>query len=150
MLADILHADRVTTSLTSTDKDGVLRELAELFHGVQGAQTDDVFRVFAAREALASTGVGSHVAIPHGRVAGLPSIVAALAIHHEGVPFEAVDGRPVHIFVAVLAPEKRPSDHLKALARISRLLRDRGLRERLVAAPDAESALAALLSEDRT
>jgi nitrogen PTS system EIIA component len=148
-LADLLHPDRVTVSLQASDKDGVLRALAQLFCTIDGGLVaDDVFRVLADREALASTGVGSGVAIPHGRIAGVSSLRAALGVHRTGVAFDAVDGRPAHIFVAVLAPERQPSEHLKALARISRLLRNEGVRQRLLEAPDAQAAFDRILRAD--
>jgi PTS system nitrogen regulatory IIA component len=141
-LADLLHVERVSPSLEAGDKGGVLRELAALFHAAQAdLDVASVHDVLARREALASTGVGSGVAIPHGRVAGLEQMQAAMGIHHQGVAFDAVDGRPAHIFVAVLAPERRPSDHLKALARISRLLRDEDVRRELLEASSAEAIL---------
>jgi nitrogen PTS system EIIA component len=148
-LADLLHPDRVTVSLQASDKDGVLRALAQLFCTTDGdLVAEDVFRVLADREALASTGVGSGVAIPHGRIAGVASLRAALGVHRTGVAFDAVDGRPAHIFVAVLAPERQPSEHLKALARISRLLRNEGVRQRLLEAPDAQAAFDRILRAD--
>ena len=94
-----------------------------------------------ARESLASTGVGSGVAIPHGRVPGIDGIQAALGIHREGIPFDAVDGERVHVFVAILAPEDKPSQHLKALAEVSRVLRRRDVREKLLSVDSAEDAL---------
>lgn len=123
--------------------------MARLFcetHSSLGVES--IYRVFAEREALASTGVGSGVAIPHGRLAGLDRMEAALAIHTRGVPFDAVDGRPAHIFVAVLAPERRPSEHLKALARISRLLRDEQVRQRLLDVTAAPEAVSLIEAED--
>ncbi|MFW6050181.1 MAG: PTS sugar transporter subunit IIA [Myxococcota bacterium] len=147
-LADLLHADRVTTSLQASDKNGVLHALAELFARTSDLEAEEVFRVFADRETLASTGVGSGVAIPHGRFAGIDRLQAALGIHRTGVAFEAVDGRPVHIFVAVLAPERQPSEHLKALARISRVLRDDQVRRALLEAEGPEQAYERLVSQD--
>ncbi|MFW5876337.1 MAG: PTS sugar transporter subunit IIA [Myxococcota bacterium] len=146
--ADLLDVDRVTTSLQASDKDGVLRALAKLFSATSELDEDEVFRVFAEREALASTGVGSGVAIPHGRIAGLERLQAALGVHPTGVSFDSVDGRPVHIFVAVLAPERQPSEHLKALARISRLLRDERVREALRNAADPQSAYDVVTLDD--
>ncbi len=148
-LADILSVDRVTVRLAAEDKRGALRALAQLFveHDPR-LDAAEIQRVFEEREALASTGVGSGVAIPHGRLAGVERLVAAVGLSPEGVDFEAIDGRPAHILVAVLGPEKQTGEHLKALARFSRVLRDEGVRARLLAAPDAEGALDVLLAED--
>jgi len=137
-LVDILTPGRVTTSLHAADKEGVLHEMADLFDvRTDGLSADDVVRVFREREALASTGVGSGVAIPHGRLPGVARMQAAIGIHKMGVPFNAIDGQPVHIVIGLLGPDREASAHLKALARISRLLRDASLRsgERVPADP---------------
>ena len=144
-LADILDIGRVTTSLLATDKPEVLRVLAGMF---QGQDAEEVFRVFQEREALASTGVGSGVAIPHGRLPTVDRLQAALAIAPQGVDFDAVDGEAARIFVAVLAPERHTGEHLKALARISRLLRDSHVRARLIDANDPSAALSVVLDEE--
>lgn len=150
-LADILTLDRVTVRLDAGDKPSALRALAHLFvesaSGVS-AETDAIVRVLEEREALASTGVGSGVAIPHGRLAGVEELVAAVGIAKRGVDFDAIDGRPAHILVAVLAPEAQTGAHLKALARFSRLLRHDRVRARLIDAPDEEAAFAIILEED--
>ena len=110
---------------------------------------EQVARVLKDRERLASTGVGDEVAIPHGRLPGLQRVVGAVAICAGGLPFDAIDGRPVKIFVAILAPDRAPGEQLRALARVSKLLRDRSMRERmLTAATPAE--LLALFQDDET
>ena len=141
MLADVLTVSRTTVSLDQGDKTSVLRAMAELFaeEGV-GLDASTVLRVFLEREALACTGIGSGVAIPHGRIAGIAEVRAALGIHRAGVSFDAVDGQPVHILVGVLAPESAPSQHLRTLAEISRRLRDDAVRASLVSAPDSATA----------
>lgn len=148
-LAELLHPERVNRSLEASDKNEVLRSLAALFTVTNSnLGVGAVYEVFADREALASTGVGSGVAIPHGRIAGLGRMQAAMGIHHAGVSFDAVDGSPVYIFVAVLAPERRPSEHLKALARISRLLRNDEVRRQLLDAPDAASVIECISQQE--
>ncbi len=148
-LADILSVERVTVGLSAAEKRGALEALARLFvEDDPRLDASEVLRVFEEREALASTGVGSGVAIPHGRLAGVERLVAAVGISREGVDFDAIDGRPAHIFIAVLGPERQTGEHLKALARFSRVLRDEGTRARLLAADDARGALEVLLSED--
>lgn len=144
-IADVIGADRVTVSLQASDKESALRSLAGLFRG-QDPQA--VYSVFAEREQLASTGVGSGVAIPHGRLAEVDHLEAALAVHREGVPFDSVDGEPARLFVALLAPLHQAGDHLKALARFSRLLRDAEVRARLLASTTPDDALAVLVDAD--
>lgn len=148
-LSDILAVERVSVGLHATDKRAALAALAQLFVD-DDARLDAgaITRVFEEREALASTGVGSGVAIPHGRLPGVERLVAAVGVVPRGVDFDAVDGRPAHILVAVLGPEKHTGDHLKALARFSRLLRDEGVRARILAAESAAEAYEIILGED--
>ena len=148
-LADILSLDRVSVSLEAEDKVAALRAIARLFAKTETTLgEDDVLRVLQAREQLASTGVGSGVAIPHGRIGAVDKMLGALAISRRGVSFESIDGEPARIFMAVLAPERHTGDHLKALARISRLLRDAAVRQRLLAAADEAQALQIVVEED--
>lgn len=146
-LSDILKVERVAVRASVADKPSALRALAELLEGVAPSlDTDAITEVFEAREALASTGVGSEVAIPHGRVTGIESLVASAMIVREGVDFESIDGRPVHILIALLGPKNL--DHLKALHRVSRVLRSEATRERLKASTSGADALEILLAAD--
>lgn len=134
--------------MTVDDKSSVLSELAGLFvDDVDGIGADRIAAVFEEREALASTGVGSGVAIPHGRIEGVPQLLAALGIHHEGVEFDSIDGQPAHIFVALLGPKNL--DHLKALASFSRILRSASVRRELLAAASPEDAIDIVLAAER-
>jgi PTS system nitrogen regulatory IIA component len=146
-LLDLLAPDRITARLRAGRKVEAVREIAALFAGV----VDDVDRVadvFMAREAIASTGVGDGVAIPHGDLDDVDAIHAALAICPEGVDFDSIDGQPVFIFVALVGPTTARGQHLKALARVGRLLKREEVRERLVEAEDEEALLAVLESEE--
>jgi len=152
-LEEILDVDRIDADFTATSKTAALEALAQLLcEGASegGAHTslDEVRRVLEAREALQSTGVGSGVAIPHGRVGGLDRFVGALAIHRGGVEFESIDGRPVSILFAVIGPEKAAGEHLKCLARIGRLLRDDAVRARLQRVTSSEDALSIVREVD--
>ncbi len=148
-LLDILHEARVRTGVQAASKHAALRAVAELF--VAGSDTlkvENVLTVLQDREQLASTGVGSGVAIPHGRIAGTAGLQAALLISPEGVPFDAVDGAPVYIIFAVIGPGDRASDHLRVLARLSRTLRNESVRRELLVAPDAHAAYEVLARVD--
>ena len=142
-LADVLTIEGIRTDLSARDKEATLRELAQLVAGA-GAEgsldADLVYRAFAERERLATTGVGSGVAIPHGRL-HTDRFRIAMAISPEGVPFDSVDGEPARILFAVLAPENSPADQLRVLARISRVLKDQAVRNRLLAAATRQDAL---------
>ncbi len=149
-LLDILSEARVRTRVDLASKRDALRAVAELF--VASSDTlnvESVLAVLEEREQLASTGVGSGVAIPHGRIAGGEAMQAALLVSPEGVPFDAVDGAPAHIIFAVIGPATRASDHLRVLARLSRIFRNEGLRNQLLAAPDAHEAFEVLARVDR-
>lgn len=135
----------IIPELASRDRDGVLAELSAAVARVDPRLRQE--RVFAAlreRESLGSTGIGDGVAIPHGKSADAAGLVIAFARSSAGVPFDALDGRDVHFFFALLAPEDPPEQHLKTLARISRLLRDPDLRSRLAAAAGASEILKVL------
>jgi PTS system nitrogen regulatory IIA component len=148
-LTDILIPARVTTTLVAATKEQALGALAHLFvTGDDELTYETVLEVLTERERLASTGVGSGVAIPHGRVASMDRLRAALAISPTGIPFEAVDGAPVRIIVGVLAPIHHTGDHLRVLARVSRLLRNASVREDLLRAASSEEAFAIIASAD--
>jgi len=148
-LSDLLAEDRVSTSLSAPAKDVAIDALAALLaRGAEGLNAATIARVLRDREVLASTGVGDEVAIPHGRVPGLGRIIAALAVAPAGVEFEAIDHRPVKIFVAILAPDRAPGDQLRALARVSKLLRDRRVREQLVASASPADLLRFVADEE--
>jgi len=149
-LIDILSEERVTTRLSVSNKDEALRALSQLFAERDPAlDVDVVHEVLSERERLASTGVGSCVAIPHGRISAIDDLRAAMAISRDGIPFEAIDGAPVRIIIGVLAPQHHTGDHLRVLARVSRLLRNSEVREGLLEAPDAHAAYEVIARADR-
>lgn len=154
-LAELLTVDRIETDLSAHDKDAALRAMARLLAaglypsaGDEAPSADDVHRVLAERESVASTGVGDGVAIPHGRLPGVTRFVGALGIHKRGVAFDAIDGKPASILFALIGPDRAAGEHLKCLARISRILRDDRVRARLREARDPAQALAIVLEFD--
>jgi nitrogen PTS system EIIA component len=147
-LEDVLHADDVTTDLPPADKQATLRGLARLFCKNDGLLDEDtVYRVFADRERVASTGIGSGVAMPHGRLR-VDRVRMALAICREGIAFDSLDGEPARILVALVTPYEHPGDQIKVLARVSRVLKDGAVRERLLQASSRDDALRILVEED--
>jgi PTS system nitrogen regulatory IIA component len=155
ILTDILSNERVRVALGGSDvktKDAALHALAELLGGGSssrgGPSSLDFYRVLSEREALQSTGIGDGVAIPHGAVESLSGQVAAVLICPEGVPFDAIDNRPVRILFAVVGPKRATGEHLKTLARISRLLRDSSFREKLLSSSDRNEAYALIRSAE--
>lgn len=154
-LAELLTVERIDTDLAAHDKGEALHAMATLLVGglytsSGGPTVDDVHRVLAEREALASTGIGQGVAIPHGRLPGLTRFVGALGIQREGVDFDAVDKRPASIIFALVGPDRAAGEHLKCLARISRVLRDDSVRARLLRAADERAVLEIVLEVDGT
>jgi len=145
ILTDILSSDRVSVASRGPGvqtKDEALRALASLLGGGASASPGepDFYRVLGEREALQSTGIGDGVAIPHGALENLAGQVAALLICPAGVPFDAIDGGLVYILFAVVGPKRATGEHLKTLARISRLLRDPSFRQKLLASSDRTEA----------
>lgn len=149
MFAELLSRENVSASLVQGTKDAVLLELGELVaRSIDGATSQSVRKVLADREALASTGVGSGVAIPHGRLPGLDRVRVGVGVHPRGVAFDAIDGRPVHIFIVVLSPDNEPGHHLKLLRHASLMLREDAVRRRLLACPDAAALYDVFVEED--
>ncbi len=151
ILTDILSCDRVRVAVRADvqTKDDALRALAELLaSGLASPGKADFYRVLGEREALQSTGIGDGVAIPHGALENLGGQLAALLICPAGVPFDAIDAAPVFILFAVVGPKRATGEHLKTLARISRLLRDRAFREKLLASADRNQAYGLIRSAE--
>jgi PTS system nitrogen regulatory IIA component len=153
-LTDLLSADRVAIErqgapgqpeLTKTRTLAVLSAL--LAQGTK-LSPDAIERVLAEREQLQSTGIGEGVAIPHGAMAQLETQCAALLIAPNGVDFAAIDGQKVTILFAVIGPKRATGEHLKTLARVSRLLRNQGFRDRLVLAPNSNTAYDLIATEE--
>jgi len=145
-IADILVLDGVVADLKATSKKQALQELAALAGKIVDVHERKIFDVLLERERLGSTGVGNGIAIPHGKLTGLDHLIGLFARLHEPVDFDAVDDRPVDLIFVLLAPESAGADHLKALARVSRLLRDEHACERLRGSESAE-AIYAMLTE---
>ena len=148
-LADLLDRRQVVADLEAQDKGEALEELAALLSACDDRIPSKEFaRILAERERLRSTGVGSGVAIPHGKVQGLDRLTLAVGLSKKGVEFDAADGQPVHIFMALAAPVSSTGDHLKALARIARLCGDPGFRDRLTGCTSDGEVYDVLTEED--
>jgi PTS system nitrogen regulatory IIA component len=148
-IVELIQRDMVVPQLKGRSKPQILRELAQSL-AARRPQLDEetVARVLLEREELASTAIGEGVAIPHGKLAGVNEIVACLGRVRGGVDFDSMDGQPTYLFFVLVAPENSTGAHLKALARISRLFKDAGFRERLLQAGDAEAMYDTLAAED--
>jgi fructose-specific phosphotransferase system IIA component len=134
-LTELLTPERIKIPLVSTSKDEILGELVE----VVGKSTpirdlNEVLRAVREREEVLSTGIGSGVAIPHGKSSSISELALVAGVMPEGIDFEALDGRPVNLFFLLIGPEAAAGQHVKALSRISRLLRRDSFRIRLAEA----------------
>lgn len=145
-LEDLLTPEGVTAHLKVTSKKQALQELSVKAAGVTGLPERAIFETLLERERLGSTGVGQGIAIPHGKLADLTTLHGLFARLETPINFESVDDQPVDLIFLLLAPETAGADHLKALARVSRLLRNQSMVEKLRATDDPD-ALFALLTE---
>ncbi|MDZ4163702.1 MAG: PTS sugar transporter subunit IIA [Smithellaceae bacterium] len=148
-ITDMLNTSFIIEELTAQTKRDVLMELAQVFPSdyILG-DYDAVVNVLLEREKLGSTGIGDGIAIPHGKVSGLKELIVSFGRSREGIDFNAMDGRPVHLFFLLMAPENSAGQHLKALARISRMLKDVSFRKRLMEASDREDIFSIIAEKD--
>jgi len=147
-ILDILKEKAIISELNATDKKGALEELTRPVAKASGVNHEEMVRVLLERERLGSTGIGGGIAIPHGKLKSLDSLLVGFGRSHKGVDFEAIDGKPAHLFFLLMAPENSTGAHLQMLARISRLLKDSTFRQRLMTAGDRHEIYMAIASED--
>ncbi|POO56953.1 PTS IIA-like nitrogen regulatory protein PtsN [Agrobacterium rosae] len=147
-LADLLQQDAIIPALKVNSKKQLLQELAAKAARITGVPEREVFDVILQRERLGSTGVGHGIAIPHGKLASINSIVGVFARLDNPVDFEALDDQPIDLVFLLLAPEGAGADHLKALSRIARVLRDPELVAKL-RATDSDTAIYTFLNQEQ-
>lgn len=136
-LADLLAPNAVFPMLRASSKKQVLQELAQQAAPLVDRDPREIFETLLQRERLGSTGVGNGIAIPHGKLENLGKLFGLFARLEKPIDFESLDGEPVDIVFLLLAPEAAGADHLKALARVARMLRDADVVEKLRATRDA-------------
>ena len=150
-IMEFLDDRAVSIDVKTQQKEDVIRELVGLLVKAGSIKDKDVHKlvqILLNREALGSTGIGQGVAIPHGKSDCVDRLIAAFAVSKNGVSFDSLDGEPVHLFFLLVAPENSTGPHLKALARISRLLKDKHFRDSLQAAKDEKALLKIIRDED--
>lgn len=145
-LIELIDSDSIVANLRVTSKKQALQDLSRRAGEITGVDERKVFDVLMERERLGTTGVGSGIAIPHGKLSELDRIYGIFARLEKPVDFQAIDDRPVDLIFVLLAPEGAGADHLKALARVSRLLRDDDICTKLRATAESD-ALFGILSE---
>jgi len=148
-IAEFLREDLIVPDLSATDKAGVLGELcAALARAHPSLSGQKLSEVLQEREKLGSTGIGEGVAIPHGKLPGIPGLLAAFARRKAGVDFASIDGKPTQLFFVLFAPENSAGLHLKALARISRLFKQQSFRQAILDATTAAEIFRLISEED--
>lgn len=150
-ITDFLSSKAIVTDLKSTKKEDLMKELVDALVNageVEKERRTKLIDVLMTRESLGSTAIGQGVAIPHAKSECIKELVAAFGLSRNGVDFDSLDGEPVYIFFLLLAPQDSAGPHLKALARISRLLKDKYFRDSLRASADAAAVIKIITQED--
>lgn len=139
LLTDLLTLERIKIPLQSSTKEDVLRELVQVLTRNDGVEEpEEVLRAVREREAVLSTGIGNGVAIPHGKSAMVPELMMAAGRTASPVEFDSLDGQPVRLLFMLVGPETAAGPHIKALSRISRLIRNDAVRNLLIKARTPE------------
>ncbi|HET9869360.1 MAG TPA: PTS sugar transporter subunit IIA [bacterium] len=149
-ILDFLTADAIKLNLESKTKKDVIKEMVDLL--VKAGKVKDkkkMLQTLLEREELGSTGIGQGIAIPHGKSDTVSDLAAAFGVSQEGLSFDSLDGEPVNLFFLLVAPEGAAGAHLKALARISSLLKDKYFRKSLLSAKSPDEVLKIIQEEEK-
>ncbi|MGM0452122.1 MAG: PTS sugar transporter subunit IIA [Thermodesulfobacteriota bacterium] len=147
-ILDFLYKQTILTDLKSTDKKGVIDELAQPVAEVSHVNHREIVRVLIERERLGSTGIGEGIAIPHGKLGGIEQLILGFGRSRQGVNFDALDGQPTYLFFLLMSPDNSTGLHLRLLARISKLLKEDSFKQRLQHVNDAETVIRAIEEVD--
>jgi len=148
-ITDFLNVNAISADLKATNKEEVIKELVDLLDKAEPIKAKDALtKRLMEREALGSTGIGQGIGIPHAKSNAVKELTGALSISHKGVDFDSLDGEPTYIFFLLVAPEDAAGPHLKALATISRMLKNRFFRESLISAKDKDTILNIITKEN--
>ena len=150
-ISDFLCAKAVSPNLKGTTKKEIIEELVDLLlnaGAIEKKHKNKLVEILLTREALGSTAIGQGIAIPHGKSDCVSKLTASIGVSKKGINFDSLDGEPAYIFFLLVAPIDSAGPHLKALARISRLLKDKYFRENLKSAQDSKSILKLIAQED--
>jgi len=148
-ITDILKKEHIIENLVSTDKASTLEELSSFLKNkglVSNKET--LLNALMGRELLGSTGIGENVAIPHAKISEIDQIITMFGRSIKGIEFDSLDKKPVHFIYLVLAPMNSAGQHLKVLARISRLLKNKPLRESIISATETNQIYSIIADED--
>jgi PTS system nitrogen regulatory IIA component len=148
-ITDILKKEYIIEDLVSSDKESALDELSSFLKDKGMISNKETLQsALMEREALGSTGIGENVAIPHAKISAIDQIITVFGRSIKGIEFDSLDKKPVHFIYLVLAPMNSSGQHLKVLARISRLLKNKSLRESIISATEANQIYAIIADED--
>jgi len=146
-ISDFLNPELILPELAARTKEEVLRELAVRIAGnFPKLSEENLLRILQEREKLGSTGIGDGFAIPHGKSSAIDRMIISFGRSRVGIPFDSLDGKPAHYFFVLIAPENSAGDHLKALAKISRFLKNSLFKESLAKA-DGQTELHQLIQD---
>ena len=145
---DVLPKEAIIDDLKATDKKGIIEELVKPIAKLAHVEPEELVQVLLERERLGSTGIGGGIGIPHGKMKNLKDLMLGFGLSRNGVDFDAMDGKPTHLFFLLLAPENSTGGPLKMLARVSRLLKNSVLKERLMNAADWRELYEVIEKED--
>jgi nitrogen PTS system EIIA component len=149
-ILDFLDKDAIETDIKSVKKEDVVKELVGLLSSTQSIKDKTaLIQTLMNRESLGSTGIGQGIGIPHAKSNTVKELIAALGVSKNGVDFDSLDGELTYIFVLLVAPEDAAGPHLKALAKISRMLKDKFVRDSIISAKDKKAVLNIISQEDR-
>ena len=150
-LDQIFNSGSINDNLSAKNKTEVLQELVDtIIQGGLKLDSSAVIEVLKQREKLGSTGIGDGVAIPHGKIPTLEELVVAFGRSNEGIAFDSIDGKPVHLFFLLLAPENSAGQHLKALAKISKMLKAPNFRKKLLEAKSRGDLYKIIIDQDES
>lgn len=148
-LSEILNPDNIIPDLRAKDKKGVLEELVDVIASHDPSlDKDSLVKVLLERERLGSTGIGDGIAIPHGKFQGLNHPVISFGRSLDGLDFDSMDGQPAFLFFLLVAPENSASIHLKALAKIAKILKNSSFRNVLMQAPSSKELYKTIIQND--
>ena len=148
-ISELLNPAAIAADLKAKEKNGVLSELTDsILQAAGNLDREEIIRVLQERERLGSTGIGDGVAIPHGKLKNIDRLLISFGRSEEGIDFNSMDGRPAHLFFLLIAPEESVGVHLKTLARISKLLKNPNVRQRLMATSDPAGLYQIIVEEE--
>lgn len=147
-ISQLLNKESIIVNLKARNKKEVIDELALSISNTTKISADEIAKVLMERENLGSTGIGGGIAIPHGKLGLVDSIIVGFGISKQGIDYEALDNKPVHIFFLLLTSENSTGGHLKVLAQISKLLKIDNFKKQLTAAESAEDIYDIIMEQD--